>query len=67
MSVLYKLTVKNDSDLGGSICLYQKDLQQERYGNLYSTAWFTKRVAPGTRAVLNGALIMDLYGVKPVD
>lgn len=51
MSVQYKLSVKNDSNLDGSICVYQKDPEQKVYGNLYSTAWFTKAVAKGTKTV----------------
>ena len=48
MSTQYSLTVTNNSDLSGSLCVYQKAPEQSLYENLYSLAWFSKKCHPGT-------------------
>lgn len=48
MSTKYTLKVTNNSNRSGSICVYQRDPEQEKYTNLYSLAWFSKACHPGT-------------------
>ena len=48
MSTQYTLKVVNNSTQSGSVCVYQRDPEQEKYANLYSLAWFSKKCHPGT-------------------
>lgn len=55
MSTQYTLTVKNDSTLSGSVCVYQTK-PQNAPTNLYSLAWLAKKCHQGTELMFEWSI-----------